>query len=81
MNLLQLAVVSLISNDIAAFSKSIVDVGSTVGCGLLVISFALLTGTPISGALLDPPRYTWSKAIIFSAVRLSRLYPTFSNAD
>jgi len=33
-----------------------------------IISFALLTGNPITGALLNPPHFSWSRSIIFSGV-------------
>jgi hypothetical protein len=32
------------------------------------MAFALLTGTPITGALLQPPAYSWFKPIVFSGV-------------
>ncbi|KAF8885236.1 MFS general substrate transporter [Gymnopilus junonius] len=42
--------------------------GSRIGVGMFIISFALLTGYPITGALLRPPEYLWLHAIIFGGV-------------
>lgn len=39
-----------------------------IGFGMTMSSFALLIGNPISGALLDEPRYKWDRPIIFNAV-------------
>ncbi|EJF60332.1 hypothetical protein DICSQDRAFT_171292 [Dichomitus squalens LYAD-421 SS1] len=39
-----------------------------IGFACFIFSFALLTGNPISGALLRAPEYLWSHAIIFNAV-------------
>lgn len=50
------------------FAKSVDDVGVRLGFGCFVWSFALLTGNPISGALLQTPHYYWGKAIIFNAI-------------
>ncbi|EIM80934.1 MFS general substrate transporter [Stereum hirsutum FP-91666 SS1] len=42
---------------------------SRIGIAMFVCGFAILTGTPITGALLKPPQYnTWTKPVIFSAV-------------
>jgi len=62
--------ISLISPAFASFSTSQDEVGTRMGIALFVMGFALLTGTPITGALLQPPQYEWFKAIIFSGVRL-----------
>ena len=40
-----------------------------IGLACFIFSFALLTGNPISGALLHAPDYFWSRAIVFNAVR------------
>ncbi|GJJ14670.1 hypothetical protein Clacol_008936 [Clathrus columnatus] len=34
------------------------------------VGFALLTGNPLMGALLDAPRYTWHRPIILSGVSI-----------
>jgi len=60
--------ISLISPAFASFSTSQDEVGTRMGIALFVMGFALLTGTPITGALLQPPQYEWFKAIIFSGV-------------
>ena len=40
-----------------------------IGFACCIFSLALLTGNPISGALLHAPDYFWYRAIIFNAVR------------
>ena len=40
---------------------------------MFIVSFALLTGYPITGALLRPQKYLWSHAIIFGGVCFSLL--------
>ncbi|KAJ6501019.1 MFS general substrate transporter [Mycena vitilis] len=54
----------------ASFSRSVGEIGSRVGMMSVVCSFTLLTGNPISGALLHPPRDTWIQPIIFSGVTI-----------
>ena len=44
-----------------------------IGLACFLFSFALLTGNPISGALLRAPDYLWSRAIVFNAVRAPAL--------
>lgn len=39
-----------------------------IGIACFFFAFALLIGNPISGALLQPPQYSWDRAIIFNAV-------------
>ncbi|KAJ6460691.1 MFS general substrate transporter [Mycena vitilis] len=51
----------------ASFSRNVGEIGSRVGMMSLVCSFTLLTGNPISGALL---RNTWIQPIIFSGVTI-----------
>ncbi|KIP07467.1 hypothetical protein PHLGIDRAFT_118048 [Phlebiopsis gigantea 11061_1 CR5-6] len=53
---------------LTVFAKSVEEVGIRIGLACFIFSFALLTGNPISGALLHPPDYFWSRAIIFNAV-------------
>ncbi|KAJ4469976.1 major facilitator superfamily domain-containing protein [Lentinula edodes] len=52
----------------ASFSYNVGEVGTRIGLMTFVCSFGLLTGNPISGAILDPPRYNWVKPVVFSAV-------------
>ncbi len=33
-----------------------------------IAGFALLTGTPIAGVLVQPPNYVWHRPIIFAGV-------------
>ncbi|KAF9228997.1 MFS general substrate transporter [Gyrodon lividus] len=62
--------VSLTAPASAAFSRNLGEVGTRIGVMTFVASFALLTGEPISGALLSPPGYTWTKPVIFSGVTM-----------
>jgi MFS family permease len=71
----------------ASFSRNLGEVGyvfhvnvqnkrlhqnrTRIGLMTFVSSFGLLTGNPISGAILDPPRYSWIQPIVFSGVCLS----------
>ena len=42
----------------------------------VIVGFALLTGNPISGALLRSPHYEWQNPILFASVSpLSHPYP------
>ena len=41
---------------------------------MFIISFALLIGYPVTGALLHPQRYLWSHAVIFGGVCLFCYY-------
>jgi len=52
----------------ASFSRNVGEVGTRIGLMTFVSSFGLLTGNPISGAILHPPRYTWIQPIVFSGV-------------
>ncbi|KAH0828906.1 MFS general substrate transporter [Lanmaoa asiatica] len=58
--------VSLTAPASAAFSRNIGEVGTRLGFMTFLASFALLTGEPISGVLLSPPAYSWTRPIIFS---------------
>ncbi|KAJ7146036.1 MFS general substrate transporter [Mycena epipterygia] len=60
--------VSLLTAVLAGFSRSVYEIGTRIGVGMAFIGLALLTGNPITGALLDPPNYTWSHAVTFSGV-------------
>ncbi|KAF7301923.1 MFS general substrate transporter [Mycena indigotica] len=54
----------------ATFSRSVAEIGTRIGLMSLTCSFTLLTGNPISGVLLHPPRYTWIDPIVFSGVTI-----------
>ncbi|KAE9405270.1 MFS general substrate transporter [Gymnopus androsaceus JB14] len=60
--------VSVIGPVAASFSKNINEVGTRMGFLTFVSSFAMLTGSPISGALLHAPQYYWLRPVVFSAV-------------
>lgn len=51
-----------------SFAKSPQEIGSRVGMGFLVISIPALTGTPITGALLD--KFGFYAPIIWSGVSM-----------
>jgi len=59
---------SLIGPVAATFAKNINEVGTRMGFLSFFVSFALLTGSPISGALLHSPEYFWVRPVVFSAV-------------
>ncbi|CAL1703585.1 unnamed protein product [Somion occarium] len=61
------AFVSLVPPTMATLAPDITQIGIYMGVGFFLTSFANLTGTPISGALLGD-EYKWFKAIIFSGV-------------
>jgi len=60
--------ISLIVPVMTIFATSLQEVGLRIGFGMTMASFALLIGNPISGALLDEPKYKWDRPIIFNAV-------------
>ncbi|KAF8177948.1 major facilitator superfamily domain-containing protein, partial [Mycena galopus ATCC 62051] len=60
--------VSITAPASASFSRNVGEVGIRVGLMVFVSSFALLTGNPLSGAILHPPRYTWIQTTVFSGV-------------
>ena len=60
--------VSVIGPVAATFAKNINEVGTRMGFLTFVSSFAMLTGSPISGAVLHSPQYFWVRPVVFSAV-------------
>ncbi|KAJ6613633.1 MFS general substrate transporter [Mycena sp. CBHHK59/15] len=63
------AFMSLLAAIMAAFSFSVNEIGSRIGIAMFVLALPLLTGAPITGALLSPPAYTWWRGVTFSGVR------------
>ncbi|KAJ5470245.1 hypothetical protein N7530_007602 [Penicillium desertorum] len=61
------AIVSLMSPCIAHLSRTPSHIGTYLGMGMAVISLAGLTGTPITGALIDHYK-SYTQAAIFSGV-------------
>ncbi|GJJ10948.1 hypothetical protein Clacol_005177 [Clathrus columnatus] len=51
-----------------AFLDNMSEVGIQNGIVMWALSFALLTGNPIFGALLHPPEYRWERPVIFCGV-------------
>ncbi|KAJ7291307.1 MFS general substrate transporter [Mycena rebaudengoi] len=62
------AFMSLLGPMMAAFSFSVNEIGSRIGIAMFVLSVPTLTGAPITGALLNPPEYTWWRGVTFSGV-------------
>jgi len=61
------AFISLLPPMLASFSRSPDEMGLRIGFGYCFSALAMLTGTPIDGALLGPEDH-WAKPIIFSGV-------------
>lgn len=61
------AFISLLPPTLASMSRSPAEIGIRIGFGYCFVSFAMLTGTPIAGALLGSEN-RWDRAIIFSGV-------------
>ncbi|TFY75972.1 hypothetical protein EWM64_g8040 [Hericium alpestre] len=61
---------SLTAPVLTLFANSVDEVGIRIGFGMFAFSFALLTGNPISGALLESPKYLWGRPIVFNAVMI-----------
>ncbi|KZT61360.1 MFS general substrate transporter [Calocera cornea HHB12733] len=65
------AYVSMTGPFFAAMADNLSEMGIRMGLALACVSFAVLVGTPIVGALLgSPPDYNWGKAIVFAAVMM-----------
>ncbi|KAF9018133.1 MFS general substrate transporter [Hymenopellis radicata] len=66
------AFLTLASPAIASFSTSptLSDIGLRIGISCFFIGLALLTGSPIAGALLSPPQYLWWRPLTFGCVVL-----------
>jgi len=61
--------ISIITPAVASFSKGVEEIGMRIGFASFVIGFALLTGTPIAGALVqDDKKYVWYRPLIFASV-------------
>ncbi|EIW68513.1 hypothetical protein TREMEDRAFT_32024 [Tremella mesenterica DSM 1558] len=60
------AYVSMMSPALISLAHNFGEIGMRMGMGMLVMSFAALSGTPITGALLD--RYGFYAPIIWSGV-------------
>lgn len=58
----------MINPALTSFATSPNEVGIRIGIAAFFFGIALLTGTPIGGALLDPPHYIWSRAVAFNVV-------------
>ncbi|EJU01050.1 MFS general substrate transporter [Dacryopinax primogenitus] len=61
-------VVSLFPPMIALMANSMAEVGVRMGLSFFVYSLAVLTGSPIVGALIGYGPFTWWKGIVFAGV-------------
>ncbi|KAH7922546.1 MFS general substrate transporter [Leucogyrophana mollusca] len=63
------AFVSIITPAAASFSRDINEIGIRIGITSFIIGFALLTGTPIAGALVQyDGHYVWYRPLVFASV-------------
>ncbi|EIW75911.1 MFS general substrate transporter [Coniophora puteana RWD-64-598 SS2] len=61
--------ISIITPAVASFSQGVEEIGMRIGFASFVIGFALLTGTPIAGALVQNGKtYVWYRPLIFASV-------------
>ncbi|KZT67592.1 MFS general substrate transporter [Daedalea quercina L-15889] len=61
--------IALVPGTLAIMAKDTNEIGIRIGLGYFATSFAMLTGTPIDGALVGHGTVLhWSKPIVFSAV-------------
>lgn len=61
--------ISLITPAAASFSRDLNEIGTRIGITSFVISFALLTGNPIAGALVQVNHsYIWYRPLVFASV-------------
>ncbi|KAL4063776.1 MFS general substrate transporter [Scleroderma citrinum] len=63
--------ISIITPATASYSRNIDEIGTRIGITSFVIGFALLTGTPIAGALVQEHhtgRYIWWRPLVFASV-------------
>jgi len=61
------AFLALCTPALASLSRSPAEIGIRVGFAMTFVSFGVLTGTPIDGALLGS-KFVWRNAIIFSGI-------------
>ncbi|KAJ7201076.1 MFS general substrate transporter [Mycena pura] len=62
------AFMSLLTAIMSSFAFSVNEIGLRIGIAMFILSLPLLTGAPITGALLHPPAYTWWRGVTFSGV-------------
>ncbi|KAG6334754.1 hypothetical protein ID866_4331 [Astraeus odoratus] len=63
--------ISIITPAVASYSRDINEIGTRIGITSFVIGFALLTGTPIAGALVQEHHngpYIWWRPLVFASV-------------
>ncbi|KAH7890446.1 MFS general substrate transporter [Phlebopus sp. FC_14] len=61
--------ISIITPATASYSRDISEIGTRIGIACFIIGFALLTGTPIAGALVEVDgKYVWWRPLVFASV-------------
>ncbi|KAF4585078.1 hypothetical protein EYR40_001914 [Pleurotus pulmonarius] len=60
--------VSICTPAASLFARDISELGIRIGVLSSSLGLALLTGNPIAGAVLSPPRYAWWRSFVFSSV-------------
>lgn len=63
--------ISIITPAVASFSRDLNEIGTRIGIACFVIGFALLTGTPIAGALVQQNHngpYIWWRPLVFASI-------------
>lgn len=61
------AYIALLAPTVAAMARDLSEIGLRLGVAYFLTSFAMLTGTPIVGALVGT-KVDWSRGIVFSGV-------------
>jgi len=64
------AFISLVPPTVAVLSRNMEEIGIRMGLSYFLTAFAMLTGTPISGALLTADEH-WFRPIVFSGVTIA----------
>jgi len=62
--------ISLVNPVSATFAADVNEIGTRSGLLAFSFSFFALTGSPIGGALLNPPHYTWWQPLLFGSTTM-----------
>ncbi|KAI6037517.1 MFS general substrate transporter [Pisolithus marmoratus] len=63
--------ISIMVPAVASYSQDLNEIGSRIGIACFVIGFAVLAGTPIAGALVQPHHdgpYIWWRPLVFASI-------------
>jgi predicted MFS family arabinose efflux permease len=52
----------------ASYASNVSEIGTRNGLQAIIFAFAVLTGSPIAGALLSPPQFRWWRPLTFASV-------------